>query len=112
MMLRYSFDCPFIIAGASHGANRNSRPSRIFRGLCRNGDHRDSRVWAARCCADHRFIFGYTPAFWSPPAFSSGRRPSITDFAGSARGAFFAEIAAALLGASPAEGADSDAILI
>jgi len=43
---------------------------------------------------------------------SSGRRPSITDFAGSARGAFFAGIAAALLGASPAEGADSDAILI
>jgi hypothetical protein len=104
MMLRSSSDCPFVIGGAGCGANRNSRPARIFHGLCRIGDHRDSLVWAARCSADHRSIFGYTPAFWTPLAFFAGPATVDRGFCSSGARSVLRQARRSPPRASPAEG--------
>ena len=72
MVLRPPSGCPFVVACAGHGANRNSRPARAFRRLCRIRGHRDSRIWAARCCADHRIILDIRRRSRISPAFFAG----------------------------------------
>jgi hypothetical protein len=110
MMLRYSSDCPFVIAGASYGPNEMpgqlgyfvADPGSATIAIARYG--RRGAVRIIGLFLDMRRHSGVLQLS------SPGRDPSIADFAAAARRVFFAGLAAAFLARRLRKGAYSDAI--